>query len=545
MVVQHNLQAMNANRMLGLTTKVVSGSTEKLSSGYRINRAADDAAGLAISEKMRKQVRGLTQAASNAEDGISCVQTAEGALAEVQDMLQRMNELCVQAANGTNSSTDRLYIQDELDQLISEIDRIAETTKFNETFLLKGDQTGATTSVYITNYSTTFTKNTVPNSYNGTPTTYCMNYIGTNNLYLVSSKILDSSPSISLGADVIGTGEDITKYMEKDNTTPSNNEGKAKLNTTSYTAFINVELNSNTQDQNGDLYIDNITEIVRARQELFIYNTENDTVTRITAGTAMTQYLDDNNAMKDQYRLVDYVDSSRTGTDGPTGSKVKSQVTNNNEYQWDNDKLVIDESMQALYNADGQQVSGIALHQYFDEQGNYRGGLFKTSQATAKDEIVGTTINQYITQSSKQIAEGLTFQLHVGAQSERKNKISATIDTLTAAGLGIEMLASYNIGIVDETGENATDAIDVIDDALQQLSRQRSALGAVQNRLDHTIKNLDNIVENTTAAESAIRDTDMAEEMVKYANANILQQAGQSMLAQANQSNEGVLSLLQ
>ena len=545
MVVQHNLQAMNANRMLGLTTKVVSGSTEKLSSGYRINRAADDAAGLAISEKMRKQVRGLTQAASNAEDGISCVQTAEGALAEVQDMLQRMNELCVQAANGTNSSTDRLYIQDELDQLISEIDRIAETTKFNETFLLKGDQTGATTSVYITNYSTTFTKNTVPNSYNGTPTTYCMNYIGTNNLYLVSSKILDSSPSISLGADVIGTGEDITKYMEKDNTTPSNNEGKAKLNTTSYTAFINVELNSNTQDQNGDLYIDNITEIVRARQELFIYNTENDTVTRITAGTAMTQYLDDNNAMKDQYRLVDYVDSSRTGTDGPTGSKVKSQVTNNNEYQWDNDKLVIDESMQALYNADGQQVSGIALHQYFHEQGNYRGGLFKTSQATAKDEIVGTTINQYITQSSKQIAEGLTFQLHVGAQSERKNKISATIDTLTAAGLGIEMLASYNIGIVDETGENATDAIDVIDDALQQLSRQRSALGAVQNRLDHTIKNLDNIVENTTAAESAIRDTDMAEEMVKYANANILQQAGQSMLAQANQSNEGVLSLLQ
>ena len=163
MVVQHNLMAMNANRMLGITTKTVSGSTEKLSSGYQINRAADDAAGLAISEKMRKQVRGLTQSASNAEDGISCVQTAEGALAEVQDMLQRMNELCVQAANGTNSTSDRQYIQDELDQLVSEIDRIAETTKFNETFLLKGDQTGHTTSVYITNYSTTFTKNTIPN----------------------------------------------------------------------------------------------------------------------------------------------------------------------------------------------------------------------------------------------------------------------------------------------------------------------------------------------------------------------------------------------
>ena len=304
MVVQHNLQAMNANRMLGLTTKVVSGSTEKLSSGYRINRAADDAAGLAISEKMRKQVRGLTQASANAEDGISCVQTAEGALAEVQDMLQRMNELCVQAANGTNSTSDRLYIQDELDQLVSEIDRIAETTKFNETFLLKGDQTGATSSVYITNYSTTYTKNIVPNGYNGTPTTYCMNYIGTGNVYVVSSEILKSSPSISLGADKIGTGDDITKYMEKDLTV--DNKGKAALNTNSYTAFINVELNSNVKT-GTDLYVDGTSSIVRARQELFVYNTENDTITRITTDTAMTQYLDDNNAMKEQYRLVDYV----------------------------------------------------------------------------------------------------------------------------------------------------------------------------------------------------------------------------------------------
>ena len=552
MVVQHNLQAMNANRMLGLTTKVVSGSTEKLSSGYRINRAADDAAGLAISEKMRKQVRGLTQASANAEDGISCVQTAEGALAEVQDMLQRMNELCVQAANGTNSTSDRLYIQDELDQLVSEIDRIAETTKFNETFLLKGDQTGATSSVYITNYSTTYTKNIVPNGYNGTPTTYCMNYIGTGNVYVVSSEILKSSPSISLGADKIGTGDDITKYMEKDLT--ADNKGKAALNTNSYTAFINVELNSNVKT-GTDLYVDGTSSIVRARQELFVYNTENDTITRITTDTAMTQYLDDNNAMKEQYRLVDYVDSSRATS---TGSKVLSQVTGGDLYQWDNKKLEIDESIQALYNADGQQVSGIALNNYFDENGNYKGGLFKSAKASATDMVFASensdgfadidgavTIGKYITQSSQQIAEGLTFNLHVGAQSERKNKISATIDTLTAAGLGVDKLASYNIGIVDATGENATDAINVVDEALQKISRQRSALGAVQNRLDHTIKNLDNVVENTTAAESAIRDTDMAEEMVRYANANILQQAGQSMLAQANQSNEGVLSLLQ
>ena len=147
MVVQHNLTAMNSNRMLGVTTKTQAKSTEKLSSGYKINRAADDAAGLSISEKMRKQIRGLTQASSNAQDGISAVQTAEGALNEVQDMLQRMNELAVKSANGTQSEDDRSYIQNEIAQLTTEIDRVAETTKFNETYLLKGDNT-KTSTVY-------------------------------------------------------------------------------------------------------------------------------------------------------------------------------------------------------------------------------------------------------------------------------------------------------------------------------------------------------------------------------------------------------------
>ena len=139
MVVQHNMQAANANRMLNVTTGAQSKSTEKLSSGYKINRAADDAAGLSISEKMRKQIKGLDRASTNAQDGVSCVQTAEGALTEVHSMLQRMNELAVQSANGTNSETDRKAIQDEVDQLSKEIDRVSETTKFNETYLLKGD----------------------------------------------------------------------------------------------------------------------------------------------------------------------------------------------------------------------------------------------------------------------------------------------------------------------------------------------------------------------------------------------------------------------
>ena len=150
MVVQHNLQAMNANRMLGITTGQQSKSTEKLSSGYKINRAADDAAGLTISEKMRKQIRGLDRASTNAEDGISCVQTAEGALTEVHSMLQRMNELAVQAANGTMSEDDRQAVQDEIDQLVTEIDRVSETTKFNEIYLLKGKEGTEKTETIVT-----------------------------------------------------------------------------------------------------------------------------------------------------------------------------------------------------------------------------------------------------------------------------------------------------------------------------------------------------------------------------------------------------------
>lgn len=579
MVVQHNLQAMNANRMLGITTKEASGSTEKLSSGYRINRAADDAAGLAISEKMRKQIRGLSQASSNAEDGISCVQTAEGALAEVQDMLQRMNELAVQAANGTNSETDRQYIQDEFDQLIEEIDRVAETTKFNETYLLKGDDAKPTKNMYITNYSVTYTKNDLPNNIKGID--YKTNYVGTNNIYIVSASIYNTSSNISLTGNKIQNGDDITKYMEKVKTgnTKDTNKAGATLNTTSYVAFVNVELDSDVQkgsngNVNGhgqtnvtkDLSTDGTTSTVRANRDLFIYNTANSTVTRITEGTDMTEYLNTDNTMKDKYRLVDvlYGDEKKVDSKAATSTRVQTSITNKQPFAWTDNYLERDVSSKQLYDADGQIVSGVALNKFFDENGNYKGGLYTSAQARAIDEVfanandprakqlkdiggnvTAATINAYITQSSTQVAAALDVELHAGSDSDRNNKVQVELSTLTAAGLGIDKLASYNIGIVDSTGNNATDAIDVIADALNMVSRQRSALGAVQNRLEHTIKNLDNVVENTTSAESAIRDTDMAEEMVKYSNSNILQQAGQSMLAQANQANQGVLSLLQ
>ncbi len=560
MVVQHNLQAMNANRMLGITTKEATGSTEKLSSGYRINRAADDAAGLAISEKMRKQIRGLAQASENAEDGISCVQTAEGALAEVQDMLQRMNELLVQAANGTNSETDRMYIQDEIDQLVSEVDRVAETTKFNETYLLKGDESAEMRTVYMTNYSLTYTANMVSNDVANSTSApkYNVNYTGTNNVYIVDKEVYDTGSNIAHAAYKIQQDEDITPYMTTAST--SVNKAEAKLNTEDYVAFVNVELNSDVEAKgaNADLQIDGSTSVIKSARELYIYNTTNGTITHILNDTEMTEYLNGDNTMKSQYRLVDVLDGEKG-----VGDHVKEQMGANVK-AWTDSTLEKDVSMKKLYDANGQLVSGVALNKYFDENGNYKGGLYTTSQARAIDEVFASKdaaqnsglkgisnnfdpaiITDYISQSSTRITSALTVNLQAGADSDRANKIAVELDTLTSAGLGIDKLASFNIGIVDTTGDNATDAIDVVADALQTVSRQRAALGAVQNRLDHTIKNLDNIVENTTAAESQIRDTDMAEEMVKYSNTNILQQAGQSMLAQANQSNQGVLSLLQ
>lgn len=310
MVVQHNLTAMNSNRMLGITSGAQAKSTEKLSSGYKINRAADDAAGLSISEKMRRQIRGLTQASANAEDGISCVQTAEGALNEVHDMLQRMNELAVKGETGTLTTVDRSYIQSEVQQLMTEIDRVAKTTTFNEQNLLDGTFTGK---------------------------------------------------GLQVGAEAGQHIEISIKAM--DMATLAQNATDAKIK----------------YDHDGDGVADK----------------------------------DMNAAMAEKV-----VDKFKTAYDGAT--------------------------------------SGATVATSAD---------FASLNAFAKT-------------------------------------------------------------------------------ALQTVSKQRSDLGAVQNRLEHTIANLDNVVENTTAAESQIRDTDMATEMVKYSNNNILQQAGQAMLAQANQANQGVLSLL-
>ena len=554
MVVQHNLQAMNSNRMLGVTQKTVAGSTEKLSSGYKINRAADDAAGLSISEKMRKQIRGLTQASSNAEDGISSVQTAEGALQEVTDMLQRMNELAVQAANGTNSETDRQYIQDEIDQLVTEVDRVAETTKFNETYLLKGDSTKATTKTYTANYAVTYTTNLGSNKTN---VANKIDYTGDDNVYMVSASITKATSSSPLTADVISKGDDFTKYFTGaakgtldvevgDNATVTGAADNLNdtTNKSDYVAFKNLQLSAAKLEKNTTTGV--IATKTAGGLDTFILNTKTNEITRVAQGEDLSDYLKNVETdgtdvkfaeMKDEYRLLAQVGGNQTdAAKAEQGTQLADTDFTGNE------------SMKKLYDADGNEVSGIALNKYFDENGSYTGGLYADSQATKTVTADGTgnteKITDYTTKNTAEVTADLSFSLHVGADSARTNKIETNIQSMSAAALGIDKLKSTSVGIVDKSGNNATDAIDVIANALQKVSTQRSALGAVQNRLEHTIKNLDNVVENTQSAESSIRDTDMATEMVKYSNANILSQAGQSMLAQANQSNQGVLSIL-
>ena len=374
MFVQHNITAMNSNRQLGVTTSSQAKSSEKLSSGYKINRAGDDAAGLTISEKMRSQIRGLNKASTNAQDGVSLIQTAEGALNEAHSILQRMNELAVQGANDTNQEIDRDAINAELEALTTELDRISETTQFNKQSLLDGTfadkklQVGANAGqkIEIT--------------------------IGSMNAKAIglSKTIINKQPGYFTGAGV-------------------------ELEASKFATSAAVRTSAKK-----------IGEKVAA-----------DAMNGMTAGCTVT--IEGN-----QYRVSAY----KAGSTVIGSGSVKSAIA----------KLYSNKVKVGLKNS------------------------------VASQSFVGARVDNY---------------------------------------------------------EIANATITKIQDAINNVSTQRSALGALQNRLEHTIANLDNVSENTQAAESRIRDTDMASEMVEYSKNNILAQAGQSMLAQANQSTQGVLSLLQ
>ena len=486
MVVQHNMQAMNANRMLNVTTGQQAKSTEKLSSGYRINRAADDAAGLTISEKMRKQIRGLDRASTNAEDGVSSVQTAEGALTEVHSMLQRMNELATQAANGTNSKdSDRQAIQDEIDQLTTEIDRVSETTKFNETYLLKGD--AGTKTINMKAHDAGL-KGTLTDNGDGTAT-FVMDALN------AGDKVSIGGKNYTIG----GEDADVTSMLTAAGITGKAGD-KVTINGKEYTFFDKASDGKTVLTNTG------------------YYETAPD---KADATTASPTYADNT-------AIVGATGTISVGTKSVT--KMKDAGADGID---DTDTTVI--SKKKAYELASKEL--LKANQIGDTEGNAKVGVGAVD--TAVDLTNGNGTFKIQTGSAK-VANTLSFSLHVGSDADMTNKIQVDIDSMDSASLGIK-----GINVKDDSGNAATYAIDAISDAISKVSSQRSSLGAVQNRLEHTINNLDNVVENTTSAESRIRDTDMAEEMVNYSKNNILAQAGQSMLAQANQSNQGVLSLLQ
>ncbi|WP_202193867.1 flagellin [Roseburia faecis] len=394
MVVQHNMTAANANRMLGTTSSAQAKSAEKLSSGYKINRAGDDAAGLKISEKMRSQIRGLNKASDNAQDGISLIQTAEGALNESHSILQRMNELAVQGANDTNQSIDRDAINQELEALTDELDRISQTTQFNKQNLLDGNFKDKKLQV------------------------------GAN-----ANQNIEISID-AMNADSLGLGKEM---VTQGGTTPI----AVKYDGISYKYDANTTAAKN--------------------KELAIGSFKAQISKKVVSAAFTAQY------------------------DNTTGSIYYKATIDGKEKRF----------------ADATK----AKKAYLDDQ------KAKASAAITND-----------------------FQKYVQTST-------------TAGTTGTQGEVRYGARVDDYESANKT--ITKVQDAINTVSTQRSALGALQNRLEHTVANLDNVSENTQSAESRIRDTDMASEMVDYSKNNILAQAGQSMLAQANQSTQGVLSLLQ
>ena len=394
MVVQHNLTAMNANRQLGITTGAQAKSSEKLSSGYRINRAGDDAAGLKISEKMRSQIRGLDKASDNAQDGISLIQTAEGALNEAHSILQRMNELAVQGANDTNQSIDRDAINQELEALTDELDRISQTTQFNKQNLLDGNFKDKKLQV------------------------------GAN-----ANQNIEISID-SMNADALGLGKE---QVTQGGTTPT---------AVKYQGMLYKYDAKSTADKN---------------KEKAILQFKKSISDKVKSAAFTAQY------------------------DNTTGSIYYKATVDGKELKYKSA-----EQARAAYVKNQQELASKAITEDFQK-------------------YVQTTVTEATKSAGGEIRYG------------------ARVDDYKAAN----------------------ETITKVQDAINKVSTQRSALGALQNRLEHTVANLDNVSENTSSAESRIRDTDMAEEMVNYSKNNILAQAGQSMLAQANQSTQGVLSLLQ
>jgi len=524
MRIQHNISALNANNQLSLNDNAISKNLQKLSSGYRINSAADDAAGLAISEKMRSQINGLDQAESNANDGISLVQTAEGALSETTSILQRMNTLATESANGTyQDGTDRDNLQDEIDQLTSEINTISTSTNFNKINLLDGSLSGGTSTESVATFSDMPT---------GAVTTV--------------TEATTEAQTITAGAITTATTDDVTAdytvtYKDADGNTQAvafSITDAAKTNTAAMTAgdvatSIASALSNTSLANLFDISVDdakvNITAKTAGADKGSILSLSQSTGTAATLTTSVTaadafqtingtkfstSTANDNTSFEVNGQKFVYVSSTAAAT--TLASNVAYVVVSTTNGSIDSTAAT---NMAALIT----QKTGLTT-KTAKSDGSISG--------TAADN---TSINVYGT-VTKTSSDGLVFQ--VGADNDESQQVSLTIGNMSASSLGIS-----NISV--KTQKDAQQAISTIQTAVNSVSAQRATLGAVQNRLEHTVNNLSTTSENLTSAESSIRDVDMSSEMVSLTKNEILEQAATSMLSQANSLPQNVLTLLQ
>ena len=496
MRIQHNIPALNAHRNLTNNNSAVSKNLEKLSSGYRINRAGDDAAGLAISEKMRAQITGLETAQKNAEDGVSLVQTAEGALTEVHSMLNRMVELATQAANGTYSESNREEMQKEINALNEEIDRISNTANFNGTKLFTTAADGAAAAA-------------------ATDTPTAVDITGTWGTTALTAATTPAAADVfTSGALTAGdTNESVITVTYKDAAgqqqtkdiafTPAGNTG-----TDAFTAFktafeADTDLNNLFTVGGADTGITFTAKTAGADKGAITGLTIKSGNATIAAGTTTT-------AGADEVKTVDLSATPQAGDsvtiDGKTYTFAAGATGDDGATFSDLATL-----------ATAAAVNGVTLNTADNTK------VTATKAGGGGDQPAGGAV---------------TIDLHVGESSADANKITVTIDAMSSNTLGVD-------GVDITEAATAKTAIDTINDAIDQVSSIRSSLGAMQNRLEHTINNLGVQTENITAAESRIRDVDMAKEMMAYTKNNILVQASQAMLAQANQVPQGVLQLLQ
>lgn len=521
MVVTHNLQSSNSSRVLGNTTGLIEKSTEKLSSGYQINRAADDAAGLAISEKMRKQIRGLNEGSVNSQNGISLVQIADGAMSEIHDMLQRANELSIHAANGTLSQADRQTCQDELDQIKEEIDGVRSRTFFNKIPVLKGLPVNIQGDMITPAHTKTITSGADLPEWlqNGIDNASLTNgYMAStyNTTVNVTYKLEGSDEELS-GTATIPHSATYIDFSGVSADTISQLDGKGIYSTccsceNRYSIKFDATSEANISTQSGQHHIytigikgatsaaDVLNRIMKGTKDSTgeLGNPDNHYTKYAIEGSTLVIY--DDRSSVSQATVWSSIDSTGTVTE------------------------VTFENFSASTGTGWENVNS------YNTRANSRYGLFGLGYAE--------TVPVDATYGTKPSSRSADINIHSGAEADMDNKIYILLPNVSCDAM--------NITTVDFMVPNGPeDAITRIGFAINYLSDERSRMGAYQNRLEHTIKNLDNVTENSQAAESRIRDTDMAKEMVSLSKNNILQQAGQAMLAQANHSTEGVMNLLQ